>query len=435
MARGGGPFGRAGHRGDGQARVAFPGDDEGAVRATSSPSWGRRAQQDGGGQPAGGAQLRPDVPADARAAAALLAAPRGGLGGATSSSRSRTCRLDPGADRERQPDEGGGEQLKEQLKPLVWFEKYRRDDAGGAQGGEATESDPLLAGLPTAKAKKKAFDFAAIKGMLPKEMFGEGGEAAAAAGGKKGKGKGKANPIVEHRKRMGFVVVADTSTFRVARLRVRRDRQDLRAAVDISDNIECPVSLVIVGNKADKRGARDCAPEAEMKELRPRPLREPRLALSRSTTSSTSSAPRRPTSGSSGSSSSRSAACARSPSARGSRRRAAASPASSASSRRGCASTCPSSSRSRCSGAALEGGAPLPLAVPGALAPPRRRRPAAVAVEAGEEGVEDPRHLPLDLRVVPARDPAVPQDDRRGRAVGDRGGGRARPRRRASART
>ena len=160
------------------------------------------------------------------------------------------------------------EQLKEQLKPLVWFEKYRRDDAGGAQGGEATESDPLLAGLPTAKAKKKAFDFAAIKGMLPKEMFGEAAGDAAAAGGKKGKGKGKANPIVEHRKRMGFVVVADTSSsesFDCAYAVI--DKIFERLLFDISDNIECPVSLVIVGNKADKRGARDCAPEAEMKEL------------------------------------------------------------------------------------------------------------------------------------------------------------------------
>ena len=30
------------------------------------------------------------------------------------------------------------EQLKEQLKPLVWFEKYRRDDAGGAPGGSSS---------------------------------------------------------------------------------------------------------------------------------------------------------------------------------------------------------------------------------------------------------------------------------------------------------
>jgi len=79
------------------------------------------------------------------------------------------------------------------------------------------------------------------------------------------------NPIgnfeAQFRKRMGFVIVADTSSqqsFDVAYALV--DRIFDRLQFDVSDAIICPVSIVIVGNKADLRASRQVPPEEELRE-------------------------------------------------------------------------------------------------------------------------------------------------------------------------
>ena len=77
----------------------------------------------------------------------------------------------------------------------------------------------------------------------------------------------RSNPIGTDRKRMGFVVVADVSSsasFEAAYGII--DRLFDRLQWDVADQIACPVSVVIAGNKSDVRGKRrEVEPEPELR--------------------------------------------------------------------------------------------------------------------------------------------------------------------------
>jgi GTPase SAR1 family protein len=162
-------------------------------------------------------------------------------------------------------------EVEQLLKPLVWFEKRRRDkDVRGAKaGGARDEGTPLLPGGGSSRRGGKG---GGGKGGGGK---GGGGEAGGKAGGGGAFGGGLSqlaatfagdasargvqfsNPIGEDRKRMGFVIVAsvaDANSFTAAY--AIADRIFDRLQFDVNDPITCPVSVVIVGNKSDLRGAR-----------------------------------------------------------------------------------------------------------------------------------------------------------------------------------
>ena len=157
------------------------------------------------------------------------------------------------------------------LRPLVWFEKRRRDvDVRGAANAP-DESQPLLpSGAPRVtsaiggkKAKRESTGFAGLSkaaSALKDDLSRRANEAFGSSGV-------RSNPIGEDRKRMGFLVVADVSSvasFDAAYAII--DRIFDRLQFDVNDPITCPVSIVIVGNKSDLRGhLRQVEPEAELR--------------------------------------------------------------------------------------------------------------------------------------------------------------------------
>ena len=166
-------------------------------------------------------------------------------------------------------------QLATLLKPLLWFEKYKRDKdtkTRATPAASSTEGDPLLPnGMPKGKQQASAGD-------KFKAKLGEMASAAAAYTAEKVTGKKKVsdkNPIADERKRMGFVIVADVGnkdSFSTAYAVVEKIFD--RLMFDASDNISCPVALMIVGNKCDKLGIGD-KPEQRSASLGPeREVRE-----------------------------------------------------------------------------------------------------------------------------------------------------------------
>jgi len=152
------------------------------------------------------------------------------------------------------------DQLTSLLKPLLWFEKYKRDKDNKSSGTApvSTEGTPLMGpgGLPAGKAKGKSAS-EKLKDKMT-EMF------AAASSLSEGKAPGakkkahEKNPISDERKRMGFIVVADVSSkmsYNTAFAVI--DRIFDRLSFDTSDSISCPAAVMIVGNKCDMVGGRD----------------------------------------------------------------------------------------------------------------------------------------------------------------------------------
>lgn len=158
-------------------------------------------------------------------------------------------------------------EVEQLLKPLVWFEKRRRDKDTKPGSNDINESDPLLPGGASgggAKGGKRGAaagagdDSSGGGGGFMARASALGARAAAAAEAGFGSASGpRSNPIGEDRKRMGFVIVADVSnaaSFTAAFAIV--DRIFDRLQFDVSDPITCPVSVVVVGNKSDLRGSR-----------------------------------------------------------------------------------------------------------------------------------------------------------------------------------
>ena len=104
-------------------------------------------------------------------------------------------------------------------------------------------------------------------GGLGNAMSGFANQVAAMTSDALGRGSGRANPIGEDRKRMGFIIVADVSSeksFSVAYAIV--DRIFDRLQFDVRDPMTAPVAVTILGNKSDLRGhRREAAPEAELR--------------------------------------------------------------------------------------------------------------------------------------------------------------------------
>ncbi|KAL1514781.1 hypothetical protein AB1Y20_003867 [Prymnesium parvum] len=156
--------------------------------------------------------------------------------------------------------------VEQLLKPLMWFEKFRKErDVKKAVG--VSETDALLEdGSPrvAAAANKKRGKNG------PAGIAGKACTLGSRLGGSKSSGitaDGKMNPIAADRKRMGFVIVADVTdftTFDVAYALV--DRIFDRLQFDVGDSIICPVSIVIVGNKADMRSKRQVPDEKELQD-------------------------------------------------------------------------------------------------------------------------------------------------------------------------
>lgn len=160
-------------------------------------------------------------------------------------------------------------QLNVLLKPLLWFEKYKRDKDTKVRNTAtvSNEADPLLPnGMPKGKQtvsrgdkwKQRLTEFASAGSAFFQESV---------VGKKRGSDK---NPIAAERKRMGFVVVADVSSkdsFNAAFAVV--DRIFERLQFDASDNISCPVAVMVVGNKCDMLGTKrdpSLGPEHEVRE-------------------------------------------------------------------------------------------------------------------------------------------------------------------------
>lgn len=148
-------------------------------------------------------------------------------------------------------------EVEQLLKPLVWFEKRRRDKDVKPGAGAAKESDPLLPGGGRKGGGGGKGDEAAAAGYAAwvNAAAARVSSAADTLGG--GGAFRQQNPIGDDRKRMGFVIVADVSnaaSFTVAF--AIADRIFDRLQFDVSDPITCPVSVIIVGNKSDLRGSR-----------------------------------------------------------------------------------------------------------------------------------------------------------------------------------
>jgi len=151
-------------------------------------------------------------------------------------------------------------QLTSLLKPLLWFEKYKRDKDKKNVGTVpvSTEGTPLMGpgGLPAGKPKGKT---AAEK--AKEKMAGVFSSLSSLAEGKAPGAEKKANeknPISDERKRMGFVVIADVSSkmsYNTAFAII--DKIFDRLSFDTSDSICCPAAVMIVGNKCDMVGGRD----------------------------------------------------------------------------------------------------------------------------------------------------------------------------------
>lgn len=181
--------------------------------------------------------------------------------------------------RELKPD--GVKKVEQLLKPLMWFERRRRDRDDGGRGGRAQdESQPLLPGakhaaapryetaVGGAKMKRGSTGLAGLSkaaGALRDDVVASVGTTLHGAFG--GSAPQRTNPIGEDRKRMGFVVVADLSSresFHTAHAIV--DLIFDRLQFDQSDRMTCPASIMIVGNKSDLRsGQRAMEPEPELR--------------------------------------------------------------------------------------------------------------------------------------------------------------------------
>lgn len=109
------------------------------------------------------------------------------------------------------------------LRPLVWFEK-RRKEKDGKKASKSTESDPLIP--PKAGDSKKGKDKGA--GSYFSGISSAASSAAASIGDTFGVAAEtqRMNPIGEDRKRMGFLIVADVS-----------DAASFTAAYAIADRI------------------------------------------------------------------------------------------------------------------------------------------------------------------------------------------------------
>ena len=143
-------------------------------------------------------------------------------------------------------------ELDQLLKPLVWFERRRRDRLGKAVIAEADETQPLVS---SAKGGKKVQrENGGLSGMR-KSMGAIAGSVASITADAFGSGPQRPNPIGEDRKRLGFLIVADLgsrSSFDTAHAIV--DRIFARLQFDTNDPMTCPVAVIIVGNKSDLRG-------------------------------------------------------------------------------------------------------------------------------------------------------------------------------------
>ena len=108
-------------------------------------------------------------------------------------------------------------ELDQLLKPLVWFERRRRDRLGKAVIAEADETQPLVS---SAKGGKKVQrENGGLSGMR-KSMGAIAGSVASITADAFGSGPQRPNPIGEDRKRLGFLIVADLgsrSSFDTAR--------------------------------------------------------------------------------------------------------------------------------------------------------------------------------------------------------------------------
>jgi len=166
----------------------------------------------------------------------------------------------------------GRDEVERLIFPLVWFEKRRKDKEGAGADPRADEANPLLPGgapkiTGSTSGRKARAENGGVAG-LSKSMKSMAGDIGAMASGALGGSEPqRANPIGEDRKRMGFVIVCDVSSensFNVAYAIV--DLIFSRLQFDVSDQMTCPVSMVIVGNKSDLRGNRRQVPsEAELR--------------------------------------------------------------------------------------------------------------------------------------------------------------------------
>lgn len=223
-----------------------------AVHLQAVPHWTLWRREVINCAPAGRAHLRPSLQAHARAIAAILAALRkshrprhhGGTRGHPWSTSAH--------DRERELTPAGLLELDQLLKPLVWFERRRRDRLGKAVIAEADETQPLVS---SAKGGKKVQrENGGLSGMR-KSMGAIAGSVAYITADAFGSGPQRPNPIGEDRKRLGFLIVADLgsrSSFDTAHAIV--DRIFARLQFDTNDPMTCPVAVIIVGNKSDLRG-------------------------------------------------------------------------------------------------------------------------------------------------------------------------------------
>ena len=155
----------------------------------------------------------------------------------------------------------GAAAVEQILRPLVWFEKRRKDRDVSRLSSDVDESQPLL---PSGKARlssavdgrKKQRETAGLAG-ISKSVRALGDEFSRFSETLRGDAPRNANPIGEERKRMGFVVVADLSSrasFDASYAIV--DKIFERLQFDQSDPITCPVSVVIAGNKSDLQSGR-----------------------------------------------------------------------------------------------------------------------------------------------------------------------------------
>jgi len=154
-------------------------------------------------------------------------------------------------------------EVEQLLRPLVWFERRRRDKPG-QKSAAVDESAPLVSGA--SKGRKVTRENAGFAGMQ-KSMNAFADNIASMTAESFGNGPRRPNPIGEDRKRQGFVIVADVSSsasFETAYAII--DRLFARLQFDTNDPMTCPVSIVIVGNKSDLRGRhRQVDPEEDLR--------------------------------------------------------------------------------------------------------------------------------------------------------------------------
>jgi len=152
------------------------------------------------------------------------------------------------------------------LRPLLWFEKRRKDK--DTKSKKSDESEPLLPGGRPQIVKGGGSkggglaNFSANAKALAAQAYAST-SAAFASGAPQ-----RANPIGDDRKRMGFVVVADLSSeasFEAAYAII--DRIFVRLQFDSKgDPMTCPAAVILVGNKSDLRsGQRAMPPEDELR--------------------------------------------------------------------------------------------------------------------------------------------------------------------------